>query len=119
MKYDQAHKPGINENFLMVRHLRLEGLTEENRHTITEEISQLIGMDAVSITDSENLLNMAYDASTRQLDEIEEIVRKHGCDISHDWWTHFKEGWYRFTDQNAKDNARHDPWSCHKNPPGR
>ena len=119
MKNDQAHKLGVNENFLMVRHLRLEGLTEENRHTITEEISQLIGVDAVSITDSENLLNIAYDASTRQLDEIEEIVRRNGCDISHDWWTHFKEGWYRFTDQNAKDNARHDPWSCHKNPPGR
>ncbi len=78
MKKDQAHKPGVNEIYLMVRHLRLESLTEDNRTTITEEISQLIGIDTVSITDSGNLLNVAYDASVRQLDEIEEIVRKHG-----------------------------------------
>ncbi len=119
MKKDQAHKPGVDENYLMIRHLRLEGLTEENRLGITEEICQLIGVDAVSITESENILNVAYDASTRNIDEMEAIVEKHGCAIAHGWWTHFKEGWYRFTDQNVQDNAHHDPWSCHKKPPGR
>ena len=92
---------------------------EENHQLIVQEIDHLLGVDAVSINASESLLNVAYDATKRQLDEIEEIVRKHECDIAHDWWTHFKEGYYKFVDQNVKDNASHEPWSCHKRPPGR
>lgn len=69
-------------------------------------------VDAVSINASKSLSNVDYDASKRQLDEIEEIVRKYQCDISHDGWTHFKEGYYKFVDQNVKDNGCHEPWGC-------
>ena len=119
MNSNQQHKFGVNENSLMIRNLRLEGAVEENHQLIVQEIDHLLGVDAVSINASESLLNVAYDATKRQLDEIEEIVRKHECDIAHDWWTHFKEGYYKFVDQNVKDNASHEPWSCHKRPPGR
>ncbi|MCZ0867244.1 cation transporter [Dasania sp. GY-19] len=119
MTEEKTHKVGVNENWLMSRHLRLEGSVEKNHQLIVQEVDQLLGVDAVSINATESLLNVAYDATKRQLDEIEEIVRKHECDIAHDWWTHFKEGYYKFVDQNVKDNASHEPWSCHKRPPGR
>jgi hypothetical protein len=35
------------------------------------------------------------------------------------WWTRFRESWYRFTDENVRDNARREPWSCHRPPPGK
>ena len=119
MDSKQQHKVGVNEDSLMVRHLKLEGPVHENHQLIAKEIEQLLGVDAVSIEPSESLLKVAYDATKRELNEIEEIIRKYKCDIADDWWTHFKEGYYKFVDQNVKDNASHEPWSCHKRPPGR
>ncbi|WP_019531450.1 cation transporter [Dasania marina] len=119
MNNKRKYEVAANENYLMTRHLRLEGAVDKNHQIIAAEIGQLVGVDAVSINVSESLLNISYDASKRQLDEIEEIIRKYECDISHDWWTNFKEGYYKFVDQNVKDNASHEPWSCHKRPPGR
>lgn len=29
------------------------------------------------------------------------------------WWTDFKKGYYKFVDENVKDNVGHQPWSCH------
>lgn len=122
MHSKQQHKFGVNEGSLMIRNLRLEGSVQNNHQLIVQEIDQLLGVDAVSINASESLLYVAYvayDATTRQLDEIEEIIREYECDIAHDWWTHFKESYYKCVDQNVKDNASHEPWSCHKRPPGR
>ena len=119
MSNKQQHKAGVNEGSLMIRHLKLEGAVDDNQQLIVQEIDQLLGVDSVSINASESLLNVAYDATKRQLDEVEEIVRKYECDIADDWWTHIKEGYYKFVDQNVKDNASHEPWSCHKPPSGR
>ena len=47
---------------------------------------------------------------------IENIIKINGADISHDWWTNFKEGYYQFVDENIRDNAKHKPWSCHASP---
>ena len=115
----QKHKVGVNENSQVIRHLRLEGPVQDCHQLIEDEIDQLMGVDTVSINVPQKVLNVSYDAAKRQLDDIEEIVRKYKCDIAHDLWTHFKEGYYQFVDQNVKDNANHEPWSCHKRPPGR
>jgi hypothetical protein len=56
---------------------------------------------------------MAYDASRLCIDHIEAILARHAIEISHGWWTRFKEDHYRFVDQNIKDNASKEPWSCH------
>ncbi|HIE56302.1 MAG TPA: cation transporter, partial [Chromatiaceae bacterium] len=74
MSDKQQHKVGVNENSLMIRRLRLEGPVDDNYQLIVQEIDQLLGVDAVSINASESLLNVAYDATKRQLDEIEESV---------------------------------------------
>lgn len=112
------HKPGVTEVNLVVRHLKLEPIDTAKANAAIDEIDQLYGLDDVSFDEKSLVLNLAYDASHLCIDGIEEVLKKHDIDVSHDWWTHFKEGYYRFVDQNVKDNAAHQPWSCHKSPPG-
>jgi hypothetical protein len=61
---------------------------------------------------------LGYDATHCELDGIENIVKINGADISHDWWTNLKEGYYQFVDENIRDNAKHKPWRCHNSPQG-
>lgn len=114
---DVHHKPGVHEAYLLKRHLKLEDLDAEKAGAIAQEIEPLVGVDAVALDPATRRLDIAYDASVLQLEQIEAIVRRHGSDLDHGWWTRFKEGWYRYTDQNARDNARHEPWCCSKTPP--
>ena len=111
---DKEHRLGVSEVNLVKRHLKLEEAPLDKIQLAIEEIDKLYGMDSVSYDDTSRVLNMAYDASRLCIDGIEEILKKHGVEVSHDWWTHFKEEHYRFVDENVKDNAEHEPWSCHK-----
>lgn len=111
---DMDHRPGVHEAYLVKRHLKLEALDATRAAAIAQEIDQLVGVDSVALDGATRRLDVAYDASHLRIEQLEEIVRKHGSDLDHGWWTHFKEGWYRFTDQNVRDNARHEPWSHHK-----
>ncbi|GAB3390642.1 heavy-metal-associated domain-containing protein [Azotobacter armeniacus] len=111
---DMDHRPGVHEAYLVKRHLKLEALNAVRAAAIAQEIDQLLGVDSVALDKATGRLDVAYDASHMRIEQVEEIVRKHGSDLDHGWWTHFKEGWYRFTDQNLRDNAHHEPWSHHK-----
>lgn len=112
------HRPGVAEVNLVVRHLELELIDIAKINAALEEIDQLYGLDGVTFDEKSLVLNLAYDASRLCIDGIEEVLKNHNIEVSHDWWTHFKESYYRFVDQNVKDNAAHQPWSCHKTPPG-
>ena len=112
------HRLGVTEVNLVVRHLKIREIDAAKVNAAIEEIDQLYGLDDVSFSEKSQVLNLAYDASRLCIDGIEEVLKKYDIEISHDWWTHFKEGYYRFVDQNVKDNATHQPWSCHKTPPG-
>lgn len=114
---DTHHKPGVHEAYLVKRHLALESLDAEKAAAIAQEIEPLIGVDSLTLDPDSRRLDIAYDASVLQLEQIEEIVRRHGSDLDHGWWTRFKEGWYRYTDQNIQDNAKHEPFCCSKVPP--
>lgn len=110
----KEHRLGVSEVNLVARHLKIENTSHEKIQATIEEIDALYGMDSVSFDDKSRVLNLAYDASRLCIDDVEKIMDKHGLEVSHDWWTHFKEGYYRFVDENVKDNAKRDPWSCHK-----
>lgn len=114
---DKEHRLGVSEVNLVVRHLKLEPIDHANLQVAITEIDQLYGLDDISFDEESHMLNLAYDASRICLEGIEDVLKKHGVKVSRDWWTHFKEGYYRFVDENIKDNARHEPWSCHKSPP--
>jgi len=116
---NKEHRLGVAEVNLVTRHLKLEPVTEKALSTAIEEIDKVYGLDTISFDEKSQVLNVAYDASRTCIDGIEDILATHGLSVSHDWWTHFKEGYYRFVDQNIKDNVTHNPWSCHNQPPKR
>lgn len=115
---DLDHRVGVRETYLVTRNLRLTNVNEKNRDALMKEIDQLFGIDEAVFNTKEESIYLAYDASNLNLDGIEEVIRKYGADIHNDWWTHTKEDYYKFVDQNVKDNSNHTPWSCHKTPPG-
>ena len=114
---DLDHRVGVRENNLVVRNLRLSKVTDENINALIAEIDHMFGLDEVSFNRKDRTIHLAYDAANLNLDGIENVIRKHGVDIHNDWWTHTKEGYYKYCDQNVKDNFDHEPWSCHKTPP--
>ncbi|ACV26725.1 MULTISPECIES: hypothetical protein [Kangiella] len=112
----QEHRLGVSEINLVARHLKLEPCAEQCIEAAIQTIDQLYGLDHISFDEASQVLSLAYDASRLSLDLIEEIMEKNGVEVSHGWWTHFKEDYYKFVDQNVKDNANHKPWSCHSSP---
>jgi len=112
------HKVGVSEANLVIRTLKLTGMNKENSETIIAEINATFGVDAVSYNEDDKMLHLAYDATNINLDGIEDILTKHNAKVSDTWWNHIKEDYYKFVDQNVKDNANHKPWSCHKTPLG-
>ncbi|MEW9799312.1 cation transporter [Alteromonas sp. CYL-A6] len=115
---DLEHRVGVKEVNLVIRNLRLSNVNEANCDALIEEIDKLFGIDEVSYNIKEGVIHLAYDATHINLDGIEEVIRRHGADLHNDWWTHSKEGYYQFVDQNIKDNSTHKAWSCHTVPPG-
>jgi hypothetical protein len=114
----EANRLGVSSANLGTRHLKLEPAEREKLDAVIAEIDTLYGLASAFFDDSKGRLDMAYDATRICLDCIEEVLTKYAIKVSHDWWTHFKEGHYRFVDQNLKDNASRELWSCHKSPPG-
>lgn len=112
----KEHRLGVNEINLVVRHLKLDENSLKNIDRALAEVNSIYGLDAVSFDHDTHALNVAYDASRTDIDSIESILKKHSVEVHQDWWTHFKEEYYRFVDQNVKDNAHHEPWSCHNSP---
>ncbi|GAA3977131.1 cation transporter [Allohahella marinimesophila] len=113
----KEHRLGVSEENLVGRHLKLESWEEDALKLAMAEIDAMLGIDAISFDRDSDTLHLAYDAARLCLESLETILEKHQLVVSHDWWTQFKEGYYRFVDENIADNAKHAPWSCHQIPP--
>lgn len=113
MKQHREHRLGVSETTLVNRHLKLDSSDLIAIQAAVADIDGLYGLDSVSFDHKKRKLHLAYDASRLCLDCVKEILDKHAVEIGHDWWNRFKEEHYRFVDQNVKDNARKEPWSCH------
>lgn len=109
----REHRLGVSESTLVKRHLKIESSGPEGIQEALAEIDQLYGMDSVSFDQERSRLDLAYNAVRLSIDDIAAILERHGIDIAPGWWNHFKEEHYRFVDQNVKDNAQKEPWSCH------
>ncbi|WP_246131692.1 cation transporter [Pistricoccus aurantiacus] len=107
------HRLGVKEVNLVTRKLKLEPSDHQDLQQAIEEIDRLYGLDSVSLDDRKRMLHLAYDASRLCIEGIEKILTRHSIEISHGWWNRYKKDHYRFVDQNIKDNAAKEPWSCH------
>jgi hypothetical protein len=115
---DFDHRVGVSEANLVLRHLKLSNIDDAKISAIIQEIDAVFGVDAVSFEHEEQTLHIGYDVTHCDLGGLENIVKINGAEISHDWWTNFKEGYYQFVDENIRANAKHKPWSCHTSPQG-
>jgi hypothetical protein len=95
---DLDHRVGVTEANLVLRHLKLSNTNEAK----ICDIDATFGIDAVSFEQATQTLHIGYDAKDSELDGIENIVKIKGADISHDWWTNFKEGYYQFVDRTSE-----------------
>lgn len=111
------YRPGVTEANLVTRHLKLsKPLDRENLNYAMAEIDRLTGLDSITFDDKSGKLHFSYDASRLCIDCVEDVLTTRGIQPKQDWWTRFKEGHYRFVDQNVRENARREPWSCHRTP---
>lgn len=116
---DHDHKPGVKDVNLVRRKLQLSGVSEQAAALLVVELGQLFGMDRVRFDASKSSLVFSYDATHCSLDRVEEKVRQHGASFDTGWWSRIKCSYYRFVDQNVKDNAAHEPHCCNRPPAGK
>lgn len=107
------HKLGVDPSYLVSRQLLLTGVFPQNGAAIKVSVESLIGVDSVSLDLARGKLDVHYDASKRQLDDIIEIVEHEGSALNESRWQRLKRSWYRYFDQNIKENAAQKPWRCH------
>ncbi|GGB92488.1 hypothetical protein GCM10011352_18180 [Marinobacterium zhoushanense] len=113
---DLDHRPGVKEANLVTRKLKLSGIDQPGISALVAELDQLFGMDSVNYASDSATLSFAYDATHCSVDVVESIVNKHGAQFAASWWNRTKRGYYRFVDQNMKDNAGYEPHCCNKVP---
>lgn len=107
------HRLGVSEAFLVTRKLKVTPDATGHISAAVTEIDALFGIDSVCYDPDHQKLHLAYDAKRLCIDDIEEVMIRHGVDIGPGRWNRIKEDYYRFVDQNVKDNAKQKPWSCH------
>ncbi|WP_250657155.1 cation transporter [Alkalimarinus coralli] len=110
------HKASVDKTYLVKRHLKLEGEGDIPWQQIEKDIDQLMGIDEVHLDKGKHTITVAYDASYKSLEDIENILDQHFIHTADDWWTQTKKSWYEYTDDNIKANVKHEAWSCHSSP---
>ncbi|MCK2182959.1 cation transporter [Halomonas getboli] len=113
MSLKPARRLGVEDANLVTRQLKLAPCDDDTLAAAIDEIDTLFGLESVTYHADKRRLRVAYDATRLCIDQIETILDRHAVAIHRGWWTRVKESHYRFVDQNVKDNARQEPWSCH------
>ncbi|MED5524926.1 MAG: cation transporter [Pseudomonadota bacterium] len=107
-------RPGVREAYLVRRKLTVSGEQAAARDC-AEALDALPGIN--SVTFSGNRLTLSYDATVANLDALEQAINDFGLGVQRRGLAGIRFGYYRFVDQNIRDNATHEPWCCHRLPP--
>ena len=109
----QEHRLGVSKNTLVTRNLKIKPSKSKRIEEALSDIDRLYGMDKVVYNEKNRNISLAYDALRLCIDDVEKILKLHDIQVSADRWNRFKKEYYRFVDQNVKDNAKQESWSCH------
>lgn len=112
----KAHKATSQEGFLLRRKLKVEGLGENEWEDFIHELNHHPCVDFAE-RKATSQLRVTYDGTHWSIDELLELIRIHSGRLKTGWWTRRKLAWYRFTDDNVRANAQHEPFCCSKIPP--
>ncbi|MDX1803817.1 MAG: cation transporter [Alcanivorax sp.] len=113
------HKPDAAQfnPYRVCRHILVTAFTPQTLQRLNAECEHEYGLEAFLPGPKSGQLVVHYDASQVDLDQVEALLKTHQLQLRQGWWPRLRNGWYRFVDQNVRDNARHEPWCCHKLPP--
>lgn len=112
----KAHKATSQEQYLLHRKLTVEGLDESQWDDVIHELSLHPYIDFAE-RKSGKQLHVNYDGTHWTIDELVTLIEAHGGWLKTGWWTRRKLAGYRFTDDNVRANATHEPFCCSKMPP--
>ncbi|XKH00885.1 hypothetical protein LG325_12435 [Marinobacter nauticus] len=112
----KAHKATSQEGFLLSRKLTVKDLDESQWKDFIQELTHHPCVDFAE-RKSGNKLHVLYDGTHWSTDELVELITARGGRLKGGWWTRRKLAWYRFTDENVRANAKHEPFCCSKIPP--
>ncbi|WP_303288159.1 hypothetical protein [Marinobacter sp. SS8-8] len=112
----KVHKATNQAQFLLRRKLTVEGLDESEWDDFVHELNHHPCVD-FSEHKPGNQLHVTFDGTHWSTDELLELIKTHGGRLKAGWWTRRKLAWYRFTDDNVRANAKHEPFCCSKIPP--
>lgn len=112
----KTHKASIEAPFLLRRKLFVEGLDESQWDDFLYDLNHHPCIDFAE-RKSGSYLCVSYDGSHWTIDELLALITSRGGSLKPGWWTRRKLAWYRFTDDNVRANARHEPHCCSKIPP--
>lgn len=114
----KKHRLGVNDAFLVTRKFKLSYADTNAFNEAVQKIDQLYGMDSLKFIEKSKMLKVSYDASRMSVDDIISIFEKWSVAQKTNWWNKNRIGYYRFVDQNVKNNANSKPTCCNKPPPG-
>lgn len=112
----KAHKPTNQEPFLLRRKLAVKGLSDTQWEDFINELNHHPCVDFAE-RKAGNVLRITYDGTHWTVDETLELIESHGGKLKAGWWARRRLAWYRFTDDNVRANAKHEPFCCSKIPP--
>ena len=107
-------EPELNAEFVLKRRLKLVK-HEEGADALPSKLEGLAGMASFK-WQGERQLELRYDASQLQLDQIIEVLAQSGVELQQGRLSQLRLNWYRMTDRNTWDSSRHVPHCCNKSP---
>lgn len=105
---------GDNENYLMKRHIKLDTLTSDDTPRLMDALNELPGVTRITLDIKRKLLTLHYDALRLDIDKVLSVLHDRGFCPRQSRWQDIKLGLYRFTEENARDNASHQSHCCKK-----
>lgn len=104
----------LNTEFILKRRLKLQKPAPDQQ-ALKAELEALTGMAAVQ-WQNERQLQLRYDASQLQVDQVIELFGQSGLSLQQGRLARLRLNWYRMTDRNTWDSSRHVPHCCNKSP---
>ena len=109
----------IPTGFRLKRTVRLDGITQEQSQKIQSRFADNPNVENLSFDLNSKTMTTQYHGAYVSIDNILDILDELGVKSSQRFRDRIKLGWYRYGDENTRDNARLEPFCCSKIPPGK
>ncbi len=99
------------------RYIKVPELSNAATGVVEDAVGAIAGVRQVTSDLDKHQVVVRYDASQSSYQDILQVLRSAGLSPADGWWDRMKGGWYQYTDENARENAKAPPPSCCNKPP--